>query len=80
MSATAIVPMVAANMSRHEPLHPATQVPVVMGPQEQMKVIAHQAVPCQPHRDMVVSLKEEIDKCRIILILVEDPLACISPI
>ena len=41
--------MVAADVGRREPLHPAAEVAVFSRPEDQVEVIGQQAVGQQPH-------------------------------
>ena len=62
MAAAFIISMVTANVRRHEPLHPATQVSIFMRPQQQMEMVCHQTKTRQPHRHIFVRLPHQIHK------------------
>src|SRR5690349_5682265 len=69
VSAAAVVPMVAADVRRHQPLHPASEVAVLIGPEHQVKVVGHQAVAQDPHPQTLARRLEETDEgvviCRL---------------
>ena len=44
MAAGVVVPQLAAHVSHQEPVHPAAEVTIVVGPETQVDVIGHQAV------------------------------------
>ncbi len=48
--AAAVVAMVAANVTREQPLHPASEVAIGLRPKHEMKMVRHQAPADQPHR------------------------------
>jgi hypothetical protein len=50
MAAMMIVAQVTTNMSRHQPMHPAAEIPVAMWPENEMEVVWHQAIGDDPHR------------------------------
>jgi hypothetical protein len=66
------MPLVAADMGRQEPVHPATQVGVVRGPGRQVEVIGHQAVGEVAHRDADARLGHHVDERIVVVGLVED--------
>ena len=80
MPAAFVMPMITTNMRRHEPLHPAAQISVLMGPQQKVEMICHQTIPSHAHRHLFLSFPHQLHKRRKVLILVEDVTAAIPPI
>ena len=72
--------MVAPGMRREQPLHPTSQVAIMMGPQYQMEVVGHEAIPEQVHRHAGAGVDHRLDEGVIIAGLVEDGLAAVAPI
>lgn len=54
-----IMSMITASVKRHEPLHPATEVSVLMRLQKQLEMVCDQTKPRQPHRHLFVSLPHQ---------------------
>ena len=73
-----VVLVVAADVRREQPLHPAGQIAILARPEDQVKMIRHQAISEQPHRHDIVGGGEEADECLIIGRLVKHPLTGIS--
>jgi hypothetical protein len=44
VSTRSIMPQVAANMSGQQPVHPAAEVAIGAGPEDQVKVFGHQTI------------------------------------
>ncbi len=78
MATALVMPMITANVRRHEPLHPATQVPILMRPQQQVEMVCHQTKTCQPHRHVFMSFSHETHKRREVIILMKDVTASIA--
>jgi hypothetical protein len=72
--------VVAAHMSSQQPLHPATQLPVLSWPQNKMKVIRHQAVRDDAHGDTLARGRNKSYKFPIVDIPVEDVAAGIATV
>ena len=75
-----IVPLVTANMRRHEQLQPATEVSIFMRPQQQAEIVRHQTIPSQPHWYLFVSLPHQVHKRGEVIIFVKDVAAAIAPV
>jgi hypothetical protein len=50
MAAVVVVTQITTDMSRHQPVHPTTEVAIAMWPENEMEVVGHQAVGDDPHR------------------------------
>ncbi len=72
MPTSLVVPMVPTNMGCHQPLHPPTEVTITLRPKHQMKMVGHEAIADQPHRDSFMGLTHQTDKRREILVLVKN--------
>jgi hypothetical protein len=59
--------MVSADMARHEPLHPFTQVLCLFRRNQQVKMIWYQAIGMQPDRIPLDRDQQQFLKCTIIL-------------
>ena len=75
-----VVPMIAANVRRHEPLHSATEISIFMRPQQQVEMVCHQTISSQPHRHFFVSLPHQTHKRREVVILMKNGMATIAPV
>jgi len=79
MPAAFVVAMITADMRHHEPPHPAAQVSILTRPQQQMKRVCHQTIPCQPHRHLLVSLPQQVHERSEVVICVKDVTPAIAP-
>jgi site-specific DNA recombinase len=76
----AAMAMVAPGMRREQPLHPTSQVAIMMGPQYPMEVVGHEAIPEQVHRHAGAGVDHRLEEGIIIAGLVVDGLAAVAPI
>jgi hypothetical protein len=59
---TGLMPLVIpSHMRREKPLHPPTQITIAVRPHRQVKMIGHQAIRQDAHRDALTSLCEQRD-------------------
>jgi hypothetical protein len=79
MPAVFVAPMVTANVRRHEPLHPATQVSIFMRPQHRGNGLSSDKN-LQPHGNFLVSLPHQVHKRREVIMLMKDVTAAIAPV
>ena len=54
--------MITPDMGRLNPLHPAAHVAVISGPEDQMKVVGHQAIGEDPHGAAILGCVKQLDK------------------
>ena len=80
MPASIVMPMIATHVRRHQPLHPPAEISVFMRPQNHVKMVVHQTVPCQSHGHLLMSLPHEIHKRREVIIFVKHITATIAPV
>jgi hypothetical protein len=78
--AASVVPMVTADVRRHEPLHPATEISIFMRPQQQVEMVCHQTISSQPHRNFFVSLPHQTHKRGEVIIFMKNVTATIAPV
>ena len=64
--------VVATHVRSHQPLHPPTEVSVFIRPQQQVKMIGHQAVAGQPHRNSLVTFAHQCDESEKVVWFMED--------
>ena len=62
------------------PLHPTTQVAIFMRPEQQMKMIGHQAIPDQSHRNLFVSLLHKSHKGGEVFVLMKYIRPTVAPV
>jgi hypothetical protein len=74
------MPVVAPRVRGQQPLHPAAQVPTLVRPQHQVKVIRQDAIPKHIHRQAVPGVDDALDKRVVITWFVKDRLASIAAI
>lgn len=72
VSAMGIMPEIAPNVRRHQPLHPPREVAVAVGPQDEVEVVGHQAVGEQSHGQPQTRLADDAEEGLVVLRLVED--------
>jgi hypothetical protein len=80
MAAGIVVAMITPDMSIHQPSHPGAEVAIAERPEDQVKVIGHQAISQDPHGSKPASLIDQIDKRIVIGIFMEDPSPSIPPV
>ena len=80
MAAGAIMPMVAANMAGHEPLHEFVEMFRLLRLYKQMKMVWHQTPGAQPDRKSFPRLLHNFREGQIVAILVEYLLSTIAPV
>ncbi len=80
MAAPLVVPMITANVRRHQPLHPAVQVSFFMRSQQQVEIVCHQTKSSQPHRYLFMSLPHQVHKRGEVIILMKDIIAAIAQV
>lgn len=61
--------MVASHVRGHEPLHPPTEVAVVVGPQDKVEVVGHQTVAGDAHGQPLVGLLHQSEERAEVLVL-----------
>lgn len=80
MTGGPVMLMMSPNMHIHRALHVRRKITALAGPQDQMKVIRHEAHRQDPHRHLVEGLAKNVHECGVILGFVEDRLATIAAI
>ena len=75
-----IVPMISADVRRHQPLHPSTQIAIAMRPQDQMEVVRHQAQTRYPQREALTRVSDQVQERLVVFGLMEDLRPPIAPI
>jgi hypothetical protein len=81
--ARGIVAMIAADVRRQEPLHPAAQIAILPGPDDQMEMVGHEAVCEHPHPVSREAGLEQIGEGGVVPRLVKDggaPIAAIDDV
>ena len=71
VAAPLVMAVVMADVRRHQPLHPATEISILAWPQQQMKVIGQQAIPQQPHRNSFVGDPHDVHEASKIVRVVK---------
>jgi hypothetical protein len=72
VTAMAVMLQVSPHVRRHQPLHPARQVSIPMGHDNQVKMVPHQAVGYKPHRYSQRRLTHRLEEGAVIRRLVEN--------
>jgi hypothetical protein len=62
MAARVVPPVIPSDMRRQQPLHPSTQLPIVGGPEREMKMIGHETVRQHAHGNTLGCLAQQIHK------------------
>jgi hypothetical protein len=75
-----VMPMVSLHMGRKQPLHPTAGITIVMGPQEEMEMVRHQAVTEQINGYALASLGHRLDKSIVVGWLVKEGLPTVAPV
>ena len=76
----AVTTVIGSNMGGEKPLHPTAQITVFVWPQQQMKVIGHQAVADNAHRPSRAGAIHQPQKMAIVGVRVENTRALIATI
>ncbi len=83
MAARAVMPMVAPHVAGQEPLHPAAQVAALARPQHQVKMIGHQRVADDAHRDVLdpfAGLDHQLQKGGVVVVFVKHLLPTVAAV
>ena len=80
MTAPLVVPVIPADVTRHQPLHPATQVAVLERPKHQVKMVCQQAISHETHRQPLVRFSHQIYERQIVFGFVKNIPSPISAI
>lgn len=72
--------VVTANMSVLQPVHPAAQVAVLDGPDDEVKVVGHQAPSGDRHLDLDASVTDGLQEGVVVAVLVEDSVPAVAPV
>ena len=63
--------LIAADVRGQQPVHPATEIAVGRGPDDQVEMIGHQAEGQHPHRHPQAGFRQQIDEGLVAVVLVE---------
>ena len=80
VAAAAVMPVIAADVARQQPLHPATEIAVAVRPKDEVKMVWHQAPADQAHRQPLAGRFKQADEGFVILIFVKHLAPPIAPI
>jgi hypothetical protein len=80
MAARVVPPVIPSDMRRQQPLHPTTQLPIVRGPEGEMKMIGHEIVRQQAHGNTLGRLAQQIQKRLVVPIRVKHLGPGVTPI
>ena len=75
-----IMPLVAADVGREQPVHPAAQVSISQGPERQMKMVRQHAICQNPHGVPQLRFGQEVDKRVEITVFVKNAGPVIAPV
>ena len=78
--AAAIVLVITSRMRIEHPVHPLAQIAESFRPDDEVKMVRHQAIPEYPHRYLDTTVRQRLQKSFLILVLVENALACVAAI
>ena len=62
--------MVPFRMSGQQPMHPAADIAVDVGPKNQMEMVRHQTVSENPHRDLLAGKPHQRYECFVVFFIV----------
>src|SRR5579863_742419 len=71
VAAGTVMAVVAADMARQQPLHPAAEISIVVRPKHQVKMVVEQAIREHAHRQARVRRRHQSNERRKIAILME---------
>jgi site-specific DNA recombinase len=69
--AAAVARAITMRLRGEQPLHPKTQVAVLVWPEHQMKVVGHCTIPDQPHRHAGAGCTQQRDKPVVVVVIME---------
>src|SRR3990172_3585826 len=68
----AVAPMITPHVRGQQPLQITRKLPLGPGPEDQMKVIRHEAKPKHPHRHALAGRPQQREKAAIVRLIVKD--------
>lgn len=77
---SATLSMIPPDMRRQQPLHVSTEVVIVAWPEDQVKMVGHEAEGEQPHVDAFVGGQQQIEEAAMVLVGVEDLHAAVAAV
>lgn len=80
MATGVVVRVIASHLRGQQPLHPSAEIPIMRGPEGEMKMIGHQAVRQDTHRQALRRLPKQIQKGLIVSIGMKHLSPGIAPI
>jgi hypothetical protein len=80
MTRAVIMGKIPANMSGHQPLHPAAPLAILPRPEREMEMIRHQAIRHHTHRYTEARFTHQPNERLIVACLLENPRASITPV
>ena len=63
---------VLTDMRGQQPVHPAAEIAIVIGPQGQMEMIGHQAISQHAHRRALAGLGQEGDEGLVVTVVMKN--------
>ena len=72
--------VVTADVCGEEPLHPAGEVTVLAGPEDEVEMVGHEAVAADAHGEAFAGEGHEIDEGLIVVVVVEDAGAAVAAV
>jgi hypothetical protein len=72
MAARIVPPVIPSDMRRQQPVHPSTQVPIVMRPEHKVEMIRHETIRQESHGHSLTGLPQQTDEGLIIPIRMKD--------
>ena len=80
VTAAAMELMIAADVGILHPVHPAAEVAIVVRPNGQVKMVGHQAIGENPHRDFNAGMAHRLEKRLVVPVLEKNLAAAVAAI
>ena len=80
VAARVVIGVIPSNMRRQQPVHPSTEIPIVVWPESQMKMIGHETVRQDTHRNTLRRVVKQIKERLIIAVRMKYLSPGIAPI
>ena len=77
---SATLTMISPDVRRQQPLHVAAEIAIVAGPEDQVKMVGHEAEGEQPHVDAFVGGEQQIEEAAMVFVRMEDLHAAVAAV
>jgi hypothetical protein len=80
VAAAVVVLVVATDVGGEQPAHVRAQIPVLLGPQDQMEMVGHQAIGHERHGGTFAGFMEKMEEGGVVAVFAKDGAAAIASV